>query len=83
MLNRYTVEKPYRGFESLRHRQIPDNVIRLWTNFRFAPGTDIGATGRALICALHGGEFLQGVSERGSRGKVRCVVGIQLYDVGD
>src|SRR5579872_7032016 len=27
LLNRYTVEKPYRGFESLRHRQISDNVI--------------------------------------------------------
>ena len=32
---------------------------------------------------LHGGKFLQGVSERGGHGKVRRVVGIKLYDVGD
>src|SRR6185437_352090 len=38
---------------------------------------------QVLICMLHGGKFLQGVSERGGHGKVRRVVCIQLYDVGD
>ena len=27
LLNRYTVEKPYRGFESLRHRHFPSEYF--------------------------------------------------------
>lgn len=43
LLNRYTVVKPYRGFESLRHRQTPaaDNVINLDRNIRFTPIADM------------------------------------------
>ena len=44
--------------------------------FLVAPGAVIQTIRQVLVCMLHGGKFLQGVSERGGHGKVRRVVGI-------
>src|ERR1044072_749669 len=57
-------------------------VVSRLLNGTLRPQRSSRRSGR-LICMLHGGKFLQCVSERGGHGKVRRVVCIQLYDVGD
>ena len=53
------------------------------TNVRFAPIVDVQIRRKALTACRITGKFLQGISQCSGHRKVRGVVGIQLFDVGD